>query len=373
MGLSSAVFGLGLFALITSTAEGDQPANAYRIGPETGYAKARCLDGSPGLYYFSPGSGSGTSKFQIFHEGGGFCNSDSSCFDRAKGRLGSSSSDPKTWDLEKQGNLKFSRSSSENPLMHDWNHIFLRYCDGGYFSGDREEPKVVEGSSIYFRGKQITEALFSDLGRKFNFGNATDVVISGCSAGAIRVYAHIDALAQLIQAEAKVVALPDSGFYMDLDIFTPLKRYVVTEMEGQGLLNPQCLRDHVGSEEKCLIGSVISLYLKTPTFAFQSRFDSDQQGCEMEESCKSSATCLQAYAANLTSFLQKTLSRSPHGYFLDSCVRHCSYEDLAPRDQSGIAPLHAFATWYGGGQSHFGQPAKYPCPECCGTESTITV
>ena len=46
MGLSSAVFGLGLFALITSTAEGDQPANAYRIGPETGYAKARCLDGS---------------------------------------------------------------------------------------------------------------------------------------------------------------------------------------------------------------------------------------------------------------------------------------------------------------------------------------
>ena len=219
------------------------------------------------------------------------------------------------------GNLKLSRSSEENPLMHDWNHILLRYCDGGYYSGDRLNPKIVEtgAAPIYFRGLHITEALFSDITKRFDFGNATDVVISGCSAGAIRVYAHLDALRKYAPATAKVVGLPDSGFYMDISMFTPLKRYVVTEMEAQSLLNQDCLKDFEGQEEKCLVGSVISSYLKTPLFAFQSRFDSDQQSCEMNQSCRSSAQCLRKYAANLSTSLQTNL-HPPHGYFLDSCL-----------------------------------------------------
>jgi hypothetical protein len=47
--------------------------------------------------------------------------------------------------------------------------------------------------------------LFSDLTKKFGFANTTDVVISGCSAGAMRVFAHLDALRSFIPGSAKVV------------------------------------------------------------------------------------------------------------------------------------------------------------------------
>ena len=51
---------------------------------------------------------------------------------------------------------------------------------------------------------------------------------------------------------------PDSGFYMDLDIFTPLKHFVV-DPAGQNataLLSDACRRRHKGQEEKCILGSV---------------------------------------------------------------------------------------------------------------------
>ena len=35
---------------------------------------------------------------------------------------------------------------------------------------------------------------------------------------------------------------------------------------------------------------------KTPLFAFQSRFDADQQGCEMSRECRWIAACVKEYA-----------------------------------------------------------------------------
>lgn len=342
-------------------------AAAFRLGPDTGYAKARCLDGSPGLYYFSPGSGDGINKFFIFHEGGGWCGSDTSFLERSKGNLGSTKSDPEQMDFEALGNLKFSRDPTTNPLMYNWNHAFLRYCDGGYYSGQRDEPKMIQKNPIFYRGRYITEALFNDLTKNFGFANSTDVVISGCSAGAMRVFAHLDALRSFIPASAKVVGLADSGYYMDVNIFTPLKRYVVTEQNATALLNQECLKTFEGQEEKCLVGSVIAGYLKTPIFAFQSRFDSDQRSCEMGPLCRLSTSCVKAYAGNLSQSLEKTLQH-PHGYFLDSCVRHCFFDNLAPKDATGIYPLQAFATWYGGGLANYSQESIYPCPGCCNTD-----
>ena len=64
----------------------------------TGYSGARCLDGSPGSYYYTPGRS--PDKFLIFMQGGGWCypsaalwtpeDTDSNCLWRSKGGLGSS-------------------------------------------------------------------------------------------------------------------------------------------------------------------------------------------------------------------------------------------------------------------------------------------
>ena len=105
----------------------------------------------------------------------------------------------------------------------------------GYYSSARAAPVPTndgKGGVIHMQGRAITHALFADLHAKHSLGEATDVVVSGCSAGAIHVYAHIDQIKLLLPPTARVVGFPDSGFYMDLDIFTPLKGFVVQDDGG---------------------------------------------------------------------------------------------------------------------------------------------
>lgn len=52
------------------------------------YPGARCLDGSPGLYYLVPGTEA--SRFLVFFEGGGFCTDFDDCAARSQGYLGAS-------------------------------------------------------------------------------------------------------------------------------------------------------------------------------------------------------------------------------------------------------------------------------------------
>ena len=338
---------------------------AHFVGPDTGYPLARCLDGTPALYYLSPGYDSGKDKYFIFHQGGGFCDSDADCLERAGTYLGSTSSD----DPANNMYAKYAqengmwRDVAQNPLMHNWNHIYVRYCDGAYYSGDRLEPRTIDGKEVFFRGRYITEAIFTDLAPKL--ATATDVVLSGCSAGAIRIYAHLDSLRAMVPSAAKVVGLADSGFFMDVELFTPKKKFVVSGHNGTALLNTKCLANYRGEPHKCYVGSVVSAYLDTPLFAFQSRFDTDQREGEMDEACRNSEACVSNYAASLTTKMEENLA-GQHGYFLDSCERHCFFSYERPiGDASGLTPLQAFASWYDGGAAVYGQAPVPSCKQCC--------
>jgi hypothetical protein len=201
-------------------------AHAFSLGEEA-YPLARCLDGSAAAYYYSPGAE--RTKWLIFHEGGGFCTDIDDCALRAQTYLGSTAGDAARMTLT---DPYFSLDPDANPLLHNFSKVYVRYCDGAYYSGDRRQPLRVNGSrELYFRGRFISEALIQDLATRHGLGDATSVVMSGCSAGAIRIFAHIDQLAALLRGVApslrRVVGFPDSGFYMDLDIFTPLKHFVV--------------------------------------------------------------------------------------------------------------------------------------------------
>ena len=47
--------------------------------------------------------------------------------------------------------------------MYNWNHAYLRYCDGGYYSGQRDEPKMIQQSSIFYRGRSWAQDLLVGL------------------------------------------------------------------------------------------------------------------------------------------------------------------------------------------------------------------
>lgn len=328
------------------------------------YPHARCLDGSPGRYYHRSGTGDGRTKFLLFFEGGGFCTSHDDCAARARSYFGSTSADPPS---RRFGHSFLTDDIDANPLMWNWNAIEVRYCDGGYFSGSRVEPASLAGAGIFYSGRFVLEALIEDLVARHALGNATDVVVSGCSAGAIHTIAHLDAVRGMLPPQARVVGLADSGFYLDAPMFTPLKRFVIDAQDGRMLLSPACLEDHRGAEEKCLVASVNWRYVASPLFLWQSRYDTDQRSCEMSQTCARSEACVRRWGDRLSEEVARMLEEKPlAATFLDSCSRHCEGPAAPLDDRSGQTPLQAFASWYLGGATRaFGQTAPFPCGGCC--------
>lgn len=371
------------------------------------YPLATCLDGSPARYYLRQGD---SAKIFIFFEGGGFCGSLDDCYQRSSTYYGSTASDMSEMALDRP---YFSLDSMANPLLAPFTAVYVRYCDGGYYSGERHTPVQTKGKLLHFNGRWVTEALFADLATRHGLHQATDVVFGGCSAGAIHLFAHLDQLAAKLSSHTRVAAFADSGFYLDRPLFTPLKAFVVAEggHNASSMLCAQCLRANVNSTEKCLVAEVNAFYLHTPLFAWQSRYDVDQRSCEMDAVCASSPSCVEGYGTDLTDALILALgstdgasrggaraplgtgrgytparslisttksvarsrpSRVRHGFFLDGCNRHC--DDGASNASMQVAsstPLQALAQWYGRSQrTRWVQPGNFPCASCCSARST---
>ena len=76
---------------------------------------AKCLDGSPAVYYIAANASS--SSWVVWLEGGGLCLNLTDCAERSKGRLGSSTSYNASIDAPK-GML--SSDPTANPDLHTW-------------------------------------------------------------------------------------------------------------------------------------------------------------------------------------------------------------------------------------------------------------
>ena len=92
-----------------------------------------CLDGSPPGYYVGRGSGSGTDKWILHQEGGGWCNTTENCLERSKTKLGSSTH----WSSAIHLGGIFSDNETVNGEFYNWNVVYMGYCDGCSFSGYR--------------------------------------------------------------------------------------------------------------------------------------------------------------------------------------------------------------------------------------------
>eukprot|EP01043_Picozoa_sp_COSAG02_P043935 COSAG02_NODE_3870_length_6117_cov_7.546195_3_plen_129_part_00 len=111
--------------------------------------------------------------------------------------------------------LSLSLSLADSPPI-----VRCRYCDGGSFSGNREtEFHNANGTSVWFRGHAIVQAIQDSLIADNGLASATDVVVSGCSAGGLATYLQCDNWAERVAEvapQAKVRCMPDSGKLLPL-------------------------------------------------------------------------------------------------------------------------------------------------------------
>ncbi len=98
------------------------------------YQDAVCLDGSAPGYYLRRGSGAGASRWKLHLMGGGWCSTDGeSCHQRSLTKYGST----KSWPDSLAFGGFLSDDVKMNPDFYDWNMVFVIYCDGASFAGNR--------------------------------------------------------------------------------------------------------------------------------------------------------------------------------------------------------------------------------------------
>ena len=147
------------------------PCPLHLLPQDKGDESPAALDGSPYGLYFSP-STSGSKKWTISINGGGWCYDEATCYSRSKGSLGSS-----TGLAREDWCLCSNMNEAGDDYEHDCNCVRLPYLDGASFSGYRAKPWPVPGGNETVRlcGITFVIPLICDFNRSTFAGSRTSM------------------------------------------------------------------------------------------------------------------------------------------------------------------------------------------------------
>ena len=362
---------------------------------------AKCLNGELPQYYIRRNASS--TGWVLFLEGGGWCfgpdanSTIASCARRAgfKPASDAASHVRAAAPVDDYGGI-LGASAEINPDFYTWNAVFMHYCDGASFGGLRSNPidvKTREGApaKMYMRGRANFDALIRTLLEDEGMSKATEVILSGGSAGGLATFYNLDHLATLLPVGARLTGFPDAGYFLDAaNVQTGEYMYrnnfiaadPVWNVTGGGGTNARCLAAHASSGDawKCLMAPYLIEYIQTPVFVMNSAYDAYQLPNIAGVSCVSTAadpcndTDSQLYGEMFKKESQRVLNASPkNGIYVDGCfvheqnVNYCSTQNVpncvgwSPEESgsqkwnyttrvSGLTPQQAFSRYYFGGE-----------------------
>jgi len=237
----------------------------------------------------------------------------------------------------------------------------------------------------------VQDAIIAHLLKNRALASATDLVVGGASAGGLAVYLHADRWRREAGGAAqpagsmRVTAMADSGFFLQADdAFTVVAdggfnvglspgsyesdmRALVEMANSSGGLNRACVAAKGKHAADCVFAQVSALFLRTPTFALQSAYDSWQLSNIMAPKASTNASRVNAFGNRLRKQLHSTLLKETrHGAFVDACEHHCF--DWGRFREHGDNQAAAFAAWYeakSGARRVWEEPDAFPCTACC--------
>ena len=170
---------------------------------------AKCMDGSPAGYYFV--SNSSSRSWIIELQGGGECASRKLCDTRIGTPLFSSKYFPRTVVFD-------FLNSKQNAKLNTFNRVLIPYCSQDLWTGQRKTNND-DTFGYFFSGHLILEAVLKELESLSDIKSASQIILTGESAGGIGVWPNVDWLAGMYPG-ARVVAAPIAGFYFFAYPFT---------------------------------------------------------------------------------------------------------------------------------------------------------
>lgn len=309
--------------------------------------------------------------------------SDADCLGRSKTPLGSSSS----WGpggncsgaagasspvcfADGGANGMLANTADANPAMYAWTKVFINYCDGASYASDVDKPIAVGAANIYYRGAANLAGVYDELAASHGLRGAATVLVSGCSAGGLAVYLHVDALAEKVRAiapAARVLGAPGAGFFLFeaapfagsgylADI-----QWVVSAGNVTAHVNARCLAAFSSTPWRCFIAPDTLPFIETPLFISNSLSDAWQAGAVMGLGCSPThvGACSAEQIAYLSDFRRISLvalapvtrAGSIHGAFLQGCFVHV-VEDTAGWTRVIVenqTQSDTFSAWLAGG------------------------
>ena len=269
---------------------------------------AKCLDGTPPVYWHSPGSGDGADKWYVHMQGGAWCTNPDFCvywwnWNNTQEDLA------RAYPAGHNAQYGYFNRSSPGNAMANWNLVMIHYCDGFSFSGGLDRPihaNMPDGSgipgqnknyTIHIRGRAILDAVIDDLLANRGMGpaaaalsrgdaastGASMVVVGGCSAGGMAVYLNCDHWAARIDSvnpTTQTRCLADSGFFMfptltNTSMF--FQGWSMHNLTVESGLDAGCVAAQKPTEAwRCAAPEIAIQFVKTPLFAFNSKYDSYQ-------------------------------------------------------------------------------------------------
>lgn len=280
-----------------------------------------------------------------------------------------------------------THDAKHNPLTHDWNKVFVQYCDGGMWMGNNATTTWVDYQgqkrALFFRGFRNADGVLTRLLREHNLQSATDFILSGDSAGGIGTLWLADHFSSRLNPFGiRVVAVPDHGYFFED------KYWIAHDRDWRGILkwtyrqmngttNQKC-REAVlvtGGDpgELCTLPETSALYIQTPLFMVNSRYDPVWEA----DSGASHAETERMGIKLMTLFNTTVLNRPTNAAFITACSEHCgqwSQNQSLGKDNSdfqvyidGDSAATAVNAWYGGFTKRrlWVQPGEFPCQSCC--------
>lgn len=245
----------------------------------------RCLDGTPSGFYVLPGD---PHKFTITLAGGGECNDAPSCTSRLTSSLGSSKYFAPSQTLD-AGAHYANPDAQANPAFASWTHVMLPYCSGDLHMGTRTAASA-DTFGLYFSGHLVLNATLGALEGEHGLAGATDILLTGDSAGGIGVWPNLDWLAARYPS-ARVTGAPLAGFYFysfpytgpnhTHSILASFSPDGVELLHGlyQPFLNADCAAAHAArgaSPAPCMLSNYSHPYVRSAVFVTEAQTDQVQ-------------------------------------------------------------------------------------------------
>jgi len=219
----------------------------------------------------------------FYIEGGGWCyylqgDSINYCSFRAQTQMGSSKFDTQNMQTPKKGIL--SASPVDNPDFYNWNFVYMRYCDGGSFSGTREETYLDKetGTTLYFRGWYNFLAIVNDVKNRYAL-SPTEIILSGSSAGGLATSLRCDDMNDIFPG-VDVKCINDAGWFSEAENFDGKN---IIRHHYENLVNLHRPRKSKYCEEtrdklSCWLPEYFSEYIRNNHLVIQSGYDDWQTG-----------------------------------------------------------------------------------------------